>query len=599
MVRYFRIWVVAGLALCGVLLCFSAGAQQRVPVFEASADAEEVFMGSYFQITFTLRNAEGGDFRPPDFKDFKVVSGPSRGMSTTIINGQVSMEMSYAYVLQPRRTGRLRIGSATIEGVVDRIKRRFRSQPIEVVVLEQRADKTKEGTPDYFVRASLDVGEAYVGQQVKLDYTLFTTVEVQNFNIVEESPYLDFYAEDLSGVNPQVKREIVNGREYYSQVLKRLSLYPQKAGDLTIQPASLQLGIVTGEDASSFFFGADVKRVGVTTAPVALKVKPLPPGAPFSFSGAVGTFSFEASLDRNVATTDDALSLVIAITGDGDLKRIEAPALEGLDSFDIYEPKIKEETYGEEYGRRVGRKVFEYLLTPKTTGTFSLSPSFSYFSPETGEYVTLIGKLFRIEIREGRGDQFRSGTNPSMDSDELMEVKELSRGEQRWLKHPLFWIALLLPLLVFSTVYGSRYIRGVLVRSQKSSGPEAAREVAEKWLKEANGHLQKGESRDFYQAVSNTFQQYFSALTGLSPAEWSEARMVEELGRWGLENAQIETFRQILKDCELAIYAGMDHSDAMAETYRKAVEMLEELEYRFQGLPAGIVGGIGLDKTDL
>ncbi len=586
-----------GLALCSMLLSFSIGAQERVPAFEASADVEEVFMGSYLQVSFTLRNAEGSDFRPPDFKDFKVISGPSRGMSTTIINGQVSMEMSYGYVLQPRRTGKLRIGSATIEGVVDRVKRRFRSQPIEIMVLEQKPGKTEVSAPDYFVRASLDVREAYLGQQVKLDYTLFTTVEVQNFNMVEESPYLDFYAEDLSGVDPRVKREIVNGREYYSQVLKRLSLYPQKAGDLTIQPASLQLGIVTGEDAASFFFGADVKRVGVTTDPVVLKVKPLPSGAPFSFSGAVGTFSFEASLDRNVATTDDALSLVLTITGDGDLKRVEAPALAGLDSFDIYEPRVKEETYGEESGKRVGRKVFEYLLTPRAAGTFSLSPSFSYFSPGNGKYITLTAQTFQIEIREGRGEEVRSGPNQPEDSDGLMEVKELSRAEQRWLKQPLFWVALLLPFILFGIVQGSLYFRRVFVRTRAHS-EEDAREIAEKWLREAYGYLQKGESRYFYQAVSNAFQQYFSARTGIPLLELSGERMAEELGRRGLESVQVETFRRILKDCELALYAGMDHSAAMEATYRRALEMLERLESRLNALPSGVIEGVSSNKKD-
>lgn len=579
--RYFRTVLLTAVAFCGVLSAFTVDAQRPIPVFEASTDAEEIFKDSYLQVTFTLRNAEGSAFRPPDFKDFRIISGPSRGMSTTIINGQVSMEMSYAYVLQPRRTGKIRIGSASVEGLVDRVQRTFRSKAIEVTVLEQKPGKTGDSAPDYFVRASLDVREAYLGQQVTLDYTLFTTVEVQNFNIVEESPYLDFYAEDLSGVDPRVRREVVNGREYYSQVLKRLALYPQKVGSLTIQPASLQLGIITEEDASSFFFGADVKRVGVSTEPVYLKVNPLPPGAPTSFSGAVGTFSFEASLDRNTATTDDALSLIFTITGDGDLKRVEAPALTGLDSFDIYEPRVKEEVYGEESGRRVGRKVFEYLLSPKTPGAFSLSPIFSYFSPEGEKYVTLSEKTLRIEIQEGRGDKAESSVGSARDSDDLMEVEALSRRQKRWLKQPLFWVAVLLPFLVFGIVQGTGYFGRIFGRRQDTHGPKGAREVAEKWLQEAAGHLHEGNSRPFYQAVSNAVMQYVSVRMAVPLPELSEERILEELGHRGLESGQMETLRQIFKNCELALYAGMDHSAAMEQTHRKAVEVLEGMERHF------------------
>ncbi len=579
--RYFRTVLITAVAFCGVLSAFTVDAQRPIPVFEASTDAEEIFKDSYLQVTFTLRHAEGSDFRPPDFKDFRIISGPSRGMSTTIINGQVSMEMSYAYVLQPRRTGKIRIGSASVEGLVDRVRRTFRSKALEVTVLEQKPGKTGDSAPDYFVRASLDVREAYLGQQVTLDYTLFTTVEVQNFNIVEESPYLDFYAEDLSGVDPRVRREVVNGREYYSQVLKRLALYPQKTGSLTIQPASLQLGIVTDEDAASFFFGADVKRVGVSTEPVNLKVKPLPPGAPASFSGAVGTFSFEASLDRNTATTEDALSLIFVITGDGDLKRIEAPVLTELDSFDVYDPRVKEETYGEESGRRVGRKVFEYLLTPKAVGTFSLSPSFSYFSPEAEKYVTLSAQTFRIEIQEGGGDKGGSIAGRSGNSGSLMEVEALSRGQKRWLKHPLFWFAVLLPFLAFGIVQGTGYFGRIFGRRQDSRGPKGAREVAEKWLQEAESHLHKGNSRPFYQAVSNAIMQYVSVRTAVPLPELSEERILEELGHRGLESGQMEALRQIFKNCELALYAGMDYTAAMEQTHRKALGVLEGMERHF------------------
>ena len=559
-----------------------ARSQSGAPSFEAFADAQEVFKDNYFQVTFTLRNAEGSEFRPPDFKDFRIISGPSRGMSTTIINGQVRMEASYSYVLQPRRTGKLYIGSASIKGVIDRIGRNFRSQPIAITVLEQKSGESGDA-PDYFVRASLNVGEAYVGQQVRLDYTLFTTVEVQHFNIVEESPYLNFYAEDLSGINPQVKREIINGREYYSQVLKSLSLYPQKAGMLTIQPASLQLGIVTDAGAESFFFGADIKRVGVSTAPVMLKVRPLPSGPPVSFSGAVGDFSFEASLDRNIATTDDAFRLMLAVTGDGDLKRVEAPGLQGVDSFDIYEPRVKEENYGESGGKRVGRKVFEYLLAPRATGKFRLAPVFSYFSPQKGTYSTLAPQVFEVEVRQGRlpAKQLEGSRDVPESSTGLMEVQDLSMGKKRWVQQPVFWAALFLPFLAFGVVVGAKHYRRRFGSGVRHRSGDIGK-VAEKWLETAARHLHKGESRYFYEAVSNAFLQYLSQRLQVPLSEQSQARLLEQLERQGLGQPLVDTFRQILKNCELALYAGMDNSAAMEETYRNAIGALEALEHFFQ-----------------
>ena len=83
--------------------------------FEATADARQAVLESYFDVTFTLKNADGNNFTPPSFQDFIVVSGPSRSMQTSIVNGQVSKEEAYIYTLQPRRLGRLTIGSASIK----------------------------------------------------------------------------------------------------------------------------------------------------------------------------------------------------------------------------------------------------------------------------------------------------------------------------------------------------------------------------------------------------------------------------------------------------------------------------------------------------
>jgi hypothetical protein len=101
------------------------------------------------------------------------------------------------------------------------------------------------------------------------------------------------------------------------------------------------------------------------------------------------------------------------IVGDGDLKRIEAPVLSVGDSFEVYEARVMEETYSEEANRRVGRKVFEYMLTPKVSGTYSLRPQFSYFSPAQNQFVTLSDQVFDLTIRPGsRKSPFDPGSLP-------------------------------------------------------------------------------------------------------------------------------------------------------------------------------------------
>ena len=83
--------------------------------FEAFVDAKQVVLNSYFEVSFTLKNADGGSFTPPDFKYFQVLSGPNRSSSTTIINGQVSREIGLNYTLKPTQVGTFTIKPASIK----------------------------------------------------------------------------------------------------------------------------------------------------------------------------------------------------------------------------------------------------------------------------------------------------------------------------------------------------------------------------------------------------------------------------------------------------------------------------------------------------
>ena len=61
-----------------VTACFAmlltAGTLSAQTTFEATTDARRVLENSYFEVTFTLSNAQGGQFSPPSFEDFLVVS---------------------------------------------------------------------------------------------------------------------------------------------------------------------------------------------------------------------------------------------------------------------------------------------------------------------------------------------------------------------------------------------------------------------------------------------------------------------------------------------------------------------------------------------
>ena len=93
-----RMYLMTWLMLLGV-----SGALGAQVTFEAAADARRVLENSYIEVSFTLSNAQGAQFTAPTFEHFLVVSGPSRSISTSMINGAVTRTQKYTYTLKPRK----------------------------------------------------------------------------------------------------------------------------------------------------------------------------------------------------------------------------------------------------------------------------------------------------------------------------------------------------------------------------------------------------------------------------------------------------------------------------------------------------------------
>ncbi|MCI5080081.1 MAG: BatD family protein, partial [Saprospiraceae bacterium] len=383
------------LSVLMLMLTFSLQAQEVS--FEATTDAREVVENNSFSVVFTLRNAEGSGFRPPAFDGFRVLRGPNRSVSTQISNGVVRSEKSYTYTLLARGEGTYTIGPASI--LVN--GKKLTTEPVQVKVVKGKEGVEKD-LNQVTVRVIPSVVDAVVGQQIIIDYKLYTTVNVDSYNVIEESDYQGFFAQDIKRFDSRVIREVEDGVQYVTKVLKRVALFPQQAGALTIEPMLIQIGIVEDDDPArrrSMFFNRNIKRTAIETEPLTINVSSLPGDAPVTFSGAVGQYQVSSRLNRKMMTTDDVLSVRIAVQGNGDVKRIQPPELNLPEGFDAYDPKVKDESAYEINGEIVGKKEFEYLVLPKKPGTYNIAPAFTFYNPDSAKYVTIEDDVFPLNVR--------------------------------------------------------------------------------------------------------------------------------------------------------------------------------------------------------
>lgn len=557
--------------------------------FEATTDAREIFEGNYIEVKFTLKNASGKDFQLPSLQDFEILSGPSTSVSTTIINGRRSQERSFTYLFSPKKSGTLVIGSATIE-VDNQI---LKTQPITVKVLKSSEQVKDQGDAEYFVKAEIDQKEAFVGQQVKLKYKLYTRINIDNINVLNESEYPGFYISELLKFDNQVKREIINGKQYYTKVLKQVALFPQQAGPLEIEPMQLQLGIADERGRSpfgSFFYSQPLKRISAATNKVILTAKSLPKTIPDDFIGAVGNYKFKATVNKADLSTDELIVLKITIDGTGDVKRITTPEFEFPSEFEVYPPKVTEDNSMEINGNIYGKKVIEYLFLPKHPGTFEVNPSISYFDPLQGVYVQKKNGPIVFEIKPGFNyqkslaeinipDEVSKKGNKLELKPIKTNIKSVRKGMFIW-GSPIFYMIGFSPFLALLVlvIYKFSTNRNAKKESVLISRQRKARQMAEKRLSKALVHLNNGEGHLFYRFISDTMLGYLADKLSMSKTDLNREQIGSKLLKMGLTNEKVDIFIGILNTSESALYAGLNQGEAMKSVYENTADIIAHIE---------------------
>jgi hypothetical protein len=151
------------------------------------------------------------------------------------------------------------------------------------------------------------------------------------------------------------------------------------------------------------FFG-NVQTVNhkVRSEPISLTVLPLPSGnVPNGFKGAVGKFTMEAWLDKRQIKTNEPVTLKVKISGRGNLKLLESPAVAIPPDIERYDPKISD-NIAHQQDQITGSRTFEYLLIPRHAGELKIpSFPFTFFDTEKKSFVSLASPEFVLSVEKG------------------------------------------------------------------------------------------------------------------------------------------------------------------------------------------------------
>ena len=587
------------------LVGLAAAAQDVIKVEAPNVVAAD----EQFNVTFIIE----GENSPSEFKwdagnDFNVLWGPQQGrsVSTQIINGKRSRseQTTYTYVLRPVKTGKFSIPTATakVKGkeirssgktieVAEAGAASARSQQQDRSVQRQQSGVSDE---DIFLTLELSRTDVVVGEPITATLKLYQRVNVAGFENVNFPDFNGFWSQEIEApTNIEFSREVYEGQIYNSALLRKFILIPQQQGAVKISPAELVclVNIRVASAGNSIFDGFfdDYRTVRkrVTTKPVTVNVSPLPSGAPASFGGGVGTFEISAKLSKDTLKTHEAGSLLVTVSGKGNVSLLEAPKVTFPPDMEVYDTKVSDRI---DKGGLKGVRYYEFPFIPRSYGDFFIEPiKYSYYDVNTKRYVTLETPAIPLTVE--RGNETDSGgvviSGPSqkdvrtLGSDiRFISIKEpgLASKGAFFIWSPAFWIITVLLFVVAAVCWAA--FRKLAARRADVVGTKTrkATKMALKRLQLAGTFLNQNLYTAFYEELHKALIGFISDKLNMPMAEQSKERMAEALKERNVNEALVAKFIAILDACEFARYSPDAGHDAMAAHYDEAVEIISSMD---------------------
>ncbi|CAL68356.1 BatD family protein [Christiangramia forsetii] len=572
-------------------LLFASGLIQAQVRFEAKVSKEKLGINERLRVDFEM-NEDGDNFKPPSFEGFTVVGGPNQKISTSILNGKMAYSKTYSFYLQPKKRGNLNIGQAEII-IDDKI---YKTSPLAVNITAA-VDQPTDGNSSEMIAednlhlvAEVSKGSPYLNEAFTVVYKLYVSprVSVSNWRVLDSPKYNDFWSQSIDIQQLRVENGEYRGEPYRYVVLRKTILYPQKTGELNIEPLTLSIAVDVPSERRDIFGSRIYKTVNKTVAAdnKKIKVKSLPAGKPANFTGAVGKFNFNVTASKNELNAGESLQAKVEVRGNGNLKLFDLPNLTAPSSLEMYDPERRENVNTNLNGMQ-GSISETYTVVPTRQGKYPIPAlSFSYFDPSSETYKTESSEELLINVDKGP----LAGNEPSGLSGVNKQAVAIEGNQFRFIKlntnlKPInsesffgsigFWGALVLPLAAIPLfiLFGKK--REQRANDVKGNRIRRADKLARKYLSEARKSL--GDQKEFYQALERSMHNYLKAKLNIQTGEMSKERISGLLREKGVNDQTNSDFISLLESCEFARYTPAS-SDAMQQDYEKAVQVISTLD---------------------
>lgn len=585
--------------------------------FKASAPAQ-VIIGRPFQLSYSV-NQRAKDLRAPEFTDFDYVAGPytSQSSSTSFVNGKrtSSFQMTYTYTLLASKEGSFTIPPATIK--VD--GEQYTSNGVRITVLpadepaqtnanrqshtagttaSQQNESQTISSENLFMRTLVSKTKVHEQEAILLTYKLyFAGVDVaQLTNNTRLPEFKGFLKQELEMSEIQTELEHYNGRNYQTAVLYRTLLFPQRSGDIVIDPAQFEALLRVQNRAQvrsifdDFFNSYTTVTKALQSPGITINVSALPAGKPLGFCGGVGQFNISSSISSTELQANEAVTLTVTIQGAGNMKLLKTPAVDWPEGFEVYDPKVTN-NFSVTTSGVSGTKTIEYLAIPRAGGVYTIPAiQFAYYDTQADAYRSLATPEYTLNIARSTNEESSAAVvNTYVQKENIQQlgsdIRYIYTGELKAASNRssisfgtlLFWLFYAIPLSIAALMF-------IVFRKRIKENADVTRmrykkanKVAQRRLKVAEQLLQQNKKEAFFEEIERAAWTYLSDRLSIPTAQLNKENIAQILTEKAVPDATIKQMLHVLSTAEFARYAPTSDS-AMHELYEDTIKIINQLE---------------------
>lgn len=397
--------VLAGASLGALLFVSSAQAQSTVRA-TATLSEDRAVVGDPVEYRIEVTGARTAS-RPAHIPVEGLIITPVGQSSSFNYNPSTGLVASVTHIYQVETT---KPGTFTIpaqEFAAGGVNVRTNAVKLTVVASEDGRNTSVER--NYFAELVIPKKTPFVGEAIPAEIRCYFSPRIRfepPMNPVVKGE--GFTVQKVT--EPQQDTAVVDGQNY-QVVIYKTSITPLKTGPLSIGPVVAETRVIlprprprssgSGPFNDPFFndpfggFGTQ-KSVELKSEPVVLEVKALPPGAPPSFTGAIGQFTLEAEAEPRQVSVGDPVTARLILRGRGNFDRINPPAPLDPTGWRVYPASGKFRP--DDDVKLSGVKTFEQVFVPTEKRSVLPAYEFTYLDPGSAQYLTLSTPALPISV---------------------------------------------------------------------------------------------------------------------------------------------------------------------------------------------------------